>query len=516
MTSADLDRIKRLGFVAGLIAGLPMAALMFALSSIVGLPTLPDLFADPLLFLLPGPIFGLLIDALQFSAKSLLLAGLLEGQLLFCGWVGRIWAGRAFDCVRPRPWREAAIVAGVVFIAFEGVVLTLLGMGFLGAALPTGMVVGLVGYGALHAVYAVGLVFAFGWLGERKMPQSRPSSGGRGDEIGRRRVVTTLAVSSVAIVGGGTFWRVAGGATVAGSSGGGLTGELSPEVTPTDQFYTVSKNFADPHVDAATWRLQITGLVERPTTLTLDALRALPATEQYFTLACISNLVGGDLIGNARWRGVKLRDLLNAAGVKPGVRKVVLSSSADSYSDSITFDKAMEETTLLAYEMNGEPLTYKHGAPARLLIPGIYGMKNVKWVTRIELVDREFLGYWQERGWSDAAAIQTFSRIDVPIGGRTVAGPIQIGGVAHAGDRGIKKVEVSTDGGRTWLEANRKPPLSPNSWTIWTLDWTPPGPGAYQLKVRATDGLDRVQDATIRDSFPDGATGYHSVSVRVI
>jgi len=142
-------------------------------------------------------------------------------------------------------------------------------------------------------------------------------------------------------------------------------------------------------------------------------------------------------------------------------------------------------------------------------------MKNVKWITRIELLDREFKGYWQEKGWNDLAAIETFSRIDTPPGGRTVAGPTQIGGIAHAGDRGIKRVELSLDGGRTWVDTALRKALGPDSWTIWTYDWMPRS-GDYRLKVRATDGLDRVQVGSERQSYPDGVTGWHGVRVRVV
>ena len=494
LRSAQDDRreARRRGFQAGVIAGVPMVLAMLILSSAAGLPTLPDLFADPILFLIPGVVFGALIDALQFTAKSLLLAGLLLGQLAVCGLVGRLWAERLAASPSPKPWQTAALAVGVIYVLFEGVLLPLLGQG----VFPNWL-----GYLALHVVYWVGLVVAHEWDG--------------GYEPERRRLLRTFVAAGLAVVGGGTAWRALGGATVAGASSGASNGELSDEVTPTDRFYTVSKNVvSDPKVDAASWQLRIDGLVERPTTYTLDAIRALSSVEAYFTLQCISNLVGGDLIGNAKWKGVRLRDLLNAAGAQSGARKVVFHA-ADGYTDSILPSKAMEENTLLVYEMNGEPLTYKHGAPARLLIPGIYGMKNCKWITRIEVIDREYRGYWQQQGWNDQATIQTMSRFDVPLNGHTVSGAVTIGGVAHAGDRGIAAVEVSTDGGKTWAQAARKPALSPNSWTIWTHDWTPPK-GSYRLMVRATDGLGRTQVAEYADSYPDGATGYHSINVRVI
>jgi DMSO/TMAO reductase YedYZ molybdopterin-dependent catalytic subunit len=481
---------------------------MFLLASAAGLPTLPDLFADPVLFLVPGPLFGQLIDLLQFGAKSLLLAALLEGQLLVCALAGRFWAIRLVgEESAPRAlWTSALKFVLAIYFAFVTLGLALLNVGLFGAALPTGPLIGLAGLLLVHLTYGLALVPAYLFFG-------RPAAAVEPDRA-RRRLLATLGAASLALVGGGTLWRALGGSTVAG--GASVVHEaLSDEITPTDQFYKVSKNFGDPRVDAGPWRLEVAGQVERASTYTLDQLRAMPPQEQPFTLACISNLVGGDLIGNAHWRGVPLRDLIAAAGPQPGIQKVVFYA-ADGYSDSIAFAKAMDPATLLAYEMNGQPLVSGHGMPARLLVPDIYGMKNVKWITRIELLTGDFRGYWQEKGWNDLAQIQTFSRIDVPASGRTLSGPIAVGGIAHAGSRGVKRVELSVDGGRNWVDAQRRPPLSPNSWTLWTYDWTPPGPGAYRLVVRATDGYDRVQLQDERPSFPDGATGWHSVSVRVL
>lgn len=506
------DELKR-GFLAGVLAGVPMIGVMLLLASLTGLPTLPDLFADPVLFLIPGPLFGRLIDALQFSAKTLLLAALLEGQLLVCGLVGRFWAGRSAGRPASDHWRSAAATVGTIYLAVISLGLGLAGQGIFGAALPTGMALGLGGLLLIHLTYAVSLVLLFRWIGRRPVVADAPAS------LRRRRLLAAVGAASLAAIGGGTLWRVGyplgGGATVAGASAGGVSGELSDEVTPTDRFYAVSKNFSDPRVDPGPWTLAIDGAVEQPFRVTLDELRALPPQEQYFTLSCVSNVVGGDLIGNAHWRGVPLRSLIERAQPRGGIRKVVFYA-ADGYTDSIAYDKATFDRTLVAYEMNGQPLNARHGAPARLLIPGIYGMKNVKWATRVELLTREFRGYWQERGWSDPAPVQTFSRIDVPLGGRTVAGQTRIGGIAHAGDRAVKRVEVTTDGGKSWVDAVLRPPLGPDAWTIWTYDWTPPGPGQYTLEVRATDGLDRVQVPDRGSSFPDGPTGWHSVTVRAI
>jgi len=292
---------------------------------------------------------------------------------------------------------------------------------------------------------------------------------------------------------------------------------LPPEITPNDKFYVVSKNvIRDPDIDAQRWRLQVRGLVDQPTTLTYQELRRLPSFNQYLTLQCISNEIGGDLISTADWRGVALGDLLRRAGVRGNAVDVVLKSE-DGYTDSIPIEKALQTDTMLAYEMNGEALPKNHGYPVRLLVPDIYGMKNVKWVTEIEVVDYDFKGYWMVRGWSDVAIMNTTSRIDAPRQGATLRGGANyIGGVAVAGQRGIQRVEVSVDDGQTWAPATVKPGLGQNTWALWLYEWNAPqGPGPdARIMVRATDGRGVVQESTVQPTLPDGATGYHSITVR--
>jgi DMSO/TMAO reductase YedYZ molybdopterin-dependent catalytic subunit len=285
---------------------------------------------------------------------------------------------------------------------------------------------------------------------------------------------------------------------------------LALEITPNKDFYEVSKNAFDPQVDSERWQLEITGLVENPLTFTYDEIKSLPSIEQYATLACISNEVGGDLIGNALWRGVRLKDLLAEAGLKPGVVDIVLRAS-DDYTDSIPLERAMQDGTLLVYEMNGEPLTPTHGFPVRLIVPGIYGMKNVKWITRIEAIERDLKGYWQRRGWDDRAEYKTMSRIDAP--DSTVTGEATIAGIAFAGDRGISKIEVSTDGGKTWEQAAIKSPLSAYTWSLWHRQWTAPQSGKHKILVRATDGRGVTQTSQYAPPAPDGSSGYHSKTI---
>ncbi|HUS13594.1 MAG TPA: molybdopterin-dependent oxidoreductase [Chloroflexia bacterium] len=289
---------------------------------------------------------------------------------------------------------------------------------------------------------------------------------------------------------------------------------LSPEITPVENFYITTKNVVDPTVDGAKWTLTIKGLVEKPLTLTLADLKAMPQVKVIHTLACISNEVGGSLIGNGRWTGVRVADLMKKVRPKAGVADV-LFTGADDYTDSVPLSVLMNPDTVLAYEMNGKPLTAKHGYPARLLIPGIFGMKNLKWLTTIDLVDHDVLGYWQTRGWSDPAPYLTMSRIDYPNENIKQA-PLYVTGIAHAGNRGIKRVELSLDGGKTWADAQLKPPLGRNAWVLWTYPWIPTKPGNVMLVVRATDGTGQVQTAQEQGNYPNGATGYHKVNVRVL
>ncbi len=288
---------------------------------------------------------------------------------------------------------------------------------------------------------------------------------------------------------------------------------LVPATTPTESFYITTKNFIDPVVDGSSWNLAFKGLVDNPYSITLKDLQAMPSSERVETLACISNPVGGTLVGNATWKGVSFADLLNKAKPKSGVVDVIVRG-ADGYSDSFPMDVALKNDCLLAYQMNGQMLTTKHGFPARLLVPNIYGMKNCKWITEVELVNNDYKGYWESQGWNDVAHYNTLSRIDNPGSGNIPAKPVYVGGVAFAGNRGIKKVEVTTDGGKTWKEAQIRIVPGKYTWVLWTYPWNPT-PGSYTLQVRATDGTGALQTAEVADTYPDGANGYHTRQVRV-
>lgn len=289
---------------------------------------------------------------------------------------------------------------------------------------------------------------------------------------------------------------------------------LTARITPIESFYVVDEALADPVIDPGTWRLGVGGAVARPLRLSLEDLLAFPAVERFQTLGCISNPVGGELISTTKWTGVELRRVLEAAGPEPGAVEVVFRS-ADGYSESLPLAAASDPTTLIVYGMDGRALSVAHGFPARILSAGTYGMKNPKWLLDIELVTSPYDGFWETRGWSKPATVKTWCRIDTPPSGRRGDGPRPIAGVAFAGDRGISRVEVSTDDGVTWTRAELERALAPLSWVRWRFDWIPARTGLHTIRARAWDGGGVVQTSGFAPTHPDGASGYPVIAFTV-
>ncbi len=291
---------------------------------------------------------------------------------------------------------------------------------------------------------------------------------------------------------------------------------LSPLVTPNRSFYRIDEALVTPSVDVGSWRLQVSGMVDEPFELTYDELLALPLVERHITLSCVSNPVGGPLVGTAKWLGVRLADLLARAGVQPGATQLV-GRSVDRFTVGFPVGIATDgRDALVAVGMNGEPLPAPHGFPARLVIPGLYGyVSATKWLTEIELTTFEaFDAYWVQRNWSRDGPVKVQSRIDVPRDfSRVKAGTHTLAGVAWAPHRGIGRVEVRVDQG-PWQEAALGPALGDDGWRQWSSPWDAV-PGTHQVAVRATTGDGEVQTATRHSPFPDGATGHHQIEVRV-
>jgi DMSO/TMAO reductase YedYZ molybdopterin-dependent catalytic subunit len=290
---------------------------------------------------------------------------------------------------------------------------------------------------------------------------------------------------------------------------------LTPIIVPNDSFYRIDTALLVPDVDAATWRLRIHGLVERETTLTFEELIGLPLFEQYVTIACVSNEVGGGLVGNAKWTGVRLRDVLDLAGVQSNATQLVGRGVGDSFSAGMPMAWVMDPARepMIAVQMNDEPLPPRHGYPARLIIPGLYGyVSATKWLTDLELTTWErFDGYWVPLGWAKEGPILTQSRIDTPTGA-VAAGTVPIAGVAWAPDRGVSRVEVAVDG--EWRDAELSSPISDTTWVQWVVRWDAT-PGQHLVQVRATDGDGVVQEELASPPAPDGARGWHERRIQV-
>jgi DMSO/TMAO reductase YedYZ molybdopterin-dependent catalytic subunit len=289
---------------------------------------------------------------------------------------------------------------------------------------------------------------------------------------------------------------------------------LTPIVVPNDAFYRIDTALLVPSVNIEGWSLRIHGLVDRETTLTFDELVGLPLFEQYVTIACVSNEVGGRRVGNAKWTGVRLRDVLDIAGVQPAATQLV-GRSVDGWTAGMPTAWVMDpdREPMIAVRMNDEPLPPLHGYPARLIVPGLYGyVSATKWLAELELTTLEaFDGYWVPLGWAKEAPILTQSRIDTPHGD-VAAGAIAIAGIAWAPDRGITRVEVEIDG--SWRDAQLSAPISDATWVQWVTRWDAT-PGEHTIRVRATDGAGQVQEELRSPPAPDGARGWHTVSVRV-
>ncbi len=301
----------------------------------------------------------------------------------------------------------------------------------------------------------------------------------------------------------------------AAPSGSSSAVKLPDGITSQADLYYVSINneALDPKIKETDWKLEVGGLVTTAKSFTLQALKdEFELQSQEFTLACISNPIGGDLIGNCVWSGLRVKDLMKKVGVQAGA-KFIQWEAADGFYESLPLGMALEEDVLLAYSVNGEALNAKHGFPLRVILPGHFGMKQPRWLTKITLTAEEKPGYWADRGWSRTAYVQPLSRIDAPFTLETLqAGAVTtVRGIAYAGSQTVTGVQVSTDDGKTWLEATLKAPRSKNTWTHWTLAWTPAA-GAHTLKVRCIVG-NTVQSGKDSDSLPEAASGYHRVSV---
>ncbi|HEX7793324.1 MAG TPA: molybdopterin-dependent oxidoreductase [Vicinamibacterales bacterium] len=506
------------------------------------------------------------VSALYLAARAFDVA---FAPFALIDWLARVAPGRSitlFIDAMVAALRSLSITnlssAAKTSEAAAGVVVTLVALTIVGSAIlqvssqsrrtmtVAGTIVGVVaGSCAAVPIYAVGstrgawdatvtvLVFAgwgfiAGWSRDRIWATA---DAGRGPTSAseRRRFVRALTGTCAAIVLGGLGAVLS---TLRRPSATASTGRLwsdthmlpnqgarvtpvagtRPEFTPLDDHYRIDINTLPPHIDGASWRLDIRGLVKQPMKISLHELRQREARHQFITLSCISNPVAGSLIGTQRWSGVPLMRVLDEVAPLPSASHLLIRS-ADGFDEVVAIDLIRsDDRIMLAYDWDGVALEAAHGFPLRLYIPDHYGMKQPKWIQSIEATDHWQPGYWVRRGWDREARMKTTSVIDV-VGtdmmnvSRGPGAIVPIGGIAHAGARGIRSVEIRVDEG-DWLSAELRQPVSDTTWVIWRYDW-PYRAGRHTFTVRATDGIGNVQTATLAPPHPDGASGLHSQTV---
>jgi DMSO/TMAO reductase YedYZ molybdopterin-dependent catalytic subunit len=294
-----------------------------------------------------------------------------------------------------------------------------------------------------------------------------------------------------------------------------------PFSTPLDAFYRIDTALAVPQLNPATWQLNIHGLVDKPMSLSYADLLARPLIERWITLACVSRTVDGDaadLIGNARFLGAPLADILREAGVHPGADQLV-SRSSDGMTIGTPTAVVMDgRDAMLAVGMDGAPLPVEHGFPVRMVVPGLYGYVSAcKWIVDIDVTTfAAYSAYWVQGGWNQQGPIEVSSRIDTPHSSAQLqlGTSVNVAGVAWCQHVGVNLVEVQVDAG-PWERARLAPVPSIDTWGQWVYPWTPPAPGLHTLRVRATDRKGGVQSGTRADPYPGAASGYHTISVNV-
>ncbi len=476
------------GLRAGLSAGTVFVTVELLTRIAFGIKTVPELLQDRLVQLLPGPVFAFILTNLLYLGKPAFFASLLLLQVALGGLGGIITAR----------WRRPLELSLLVWLASGLVLMPLANRGIFDRSAGFALV-------SLAAYLAYAATLYMLW--NEKTAGEDPAQ--------TRTAKVVRLVTRREFVGGAVFLAV--GAYLARTVIGTLP-KLPPKglpspITAVKDFYIVSKNISDPHVASETWNLRVDGMTNNALNLSYSDILAMPPMQFVRTMECISNEVGGYLISTGEFTGVRMSDVLAKAGVKAGAQ-VLHFTSVDGYTENMTLDKAMDPDTFLVYKLNGEPLPVKHGYPLRVLGAGTYGMKNPKWLTHIELAPSASEGFWEHQGWTNDSVIKTMSRIDEPDGDGPFAPMLTFQGIAFGGDRGISKVEISLDNGRSWNPAELQPPQGPLTWVFWRqpaqLD-----PGSYDVLVRATDGTSTVQTAQEADSFPDGASGYDHIQIQV-
>jgi DMSO/TMAO reductase YedYZ molybdopterin-dependent catalytic subunit len=505
------------GAVAGL-AGLAIAGLVAWVIAPAGSPV--PAVGELIINLLPASLVNFGKDTLGFADKPVLLAIIVVVVLILCALAGQLEWRRRFA--------GAAVFAVVAVLGLIGisaqpeVTLT--------AYLPT--IVGLLlGYMILSTLISK----LHKWRSAPVAADDSAAQSAAQSAARRRFLAWTIVAGAVGAAGALTGQLLASASSAVDNARQKLKlpaptkpppeppaaadfhiAGLAPYVTPNDDFYRIDTALQVPMVDPATWTLRITGMVENPIQINYADLTAKPLVEHMTTLTCVSNPVGGDLAGNALWLGYPIRELLAQAKPLPGA-DMVLSKSHDGWTASTPLSALTDpkREALLAIGMNGEPLPIEHGFPVRMVVPGLYGyVSATKWVTSLKVtMYATEQAYWTPLGWAPKAPIKLASRIDVPRKTTVEAGTVVVAGVAWAQHTGISAVEVQVDQ-NGWQPAQLAETVGPDTWRQWKYEWAAT-PGTYQLTVRATDADGQLQIAEVASPMPNGATGYHSIHVKV-
>jgi DMSO/TMAO reductase YedYZ molybdopterin-dependent catalytic subunit len=514
-TSDEHWKPTKAGLLAGVVAGLVMTLVMLLLAWLFGVATPLTIIGDRLSVLIkPGPFLGLMGRVGGYNhLKQLGVSATILGQILVGGLGGLLYGLAMRRRERSSSWATLGVFFLLPFVAFAMLLLPVLGTSYHGWPIKPAIFLVLLGLAAAFLAFERTLVFGFRYLkGEGNQPNELEYS-----PLVRRRTLLLGALGLLVTGGGaGILRRLYQMATFSYDGTQYRGAEVQP-ITPNEKFYCVTKNVVDPRVSESRWRLEVTGLVRQRQTYKIARFKSLPAIRQETTLMCISNGIEAGLMSNALWRGVPMHELLRAASPLSGAARVRLHG-VDNYTDTISLEKAMDPSTIIAYEMNDQPLPDRHGFPARLVVPGYFGEKSVKWLTRVEVTGPEAIGFYERQGWGPNFIIPTRSRFDQPDDYAWVSlanspNGVPMRGVAFAGDRGVSRVEVSLDDQKTWHDARIDYPGTRLTWALWSFDWRPKKPGEYKLAVRATDGNRAVQRHE-QDRGPfSGVTGLHEITV---
>ncbi len=514
----SMRRTVRWARLAGLVAGLAGLAINQLTAALIE-PTGAAVsgVGETIISLLPANLINFGKDTLGAADKPILLGIVTAFVLVVSAMAGQLEHRRRY--------------AGAVVFAL------LAGLGLVGVSARVGdslrgyvpTVIGLlIGYVLLHT-----LIERL-WRWQPRRAAAEQDGGARWDARRRflRLTILTATVAAVAGISGRLLTGAANSvsqareklrlpaparaaAPVPAGAEFGVPG-LSPYVTPNDDFYRIDTALQGPVIRPDEWSIKVTGMVENELELTFDQLTALPLEEHYTTLTCVSNEVGGGLVGNALWRGYPVRLLLAQAKPRRGA-DMVLSRSEDGFTAGTPLEALTDpqRQALLAIAMNGEPLPLEHGFPVRVVVPGLYGyVSATKWVVELKVTTfAQDEGYWTPLGWSALGPIKLASRIDTPLKNTVDAGPVVLAGVAWCQHVGVSRVDARIDGG-PWQQAQLAETTGPDTWRQWKLDWNATV-GSHDVTVRATDAQGNVQVEAEAPVAPDGATGYHTRTIRV-